>query len=74
MSRRTTGAVLLFISASLYSTRYLAAAIMGSSLTHWNADLFGALLQYVGRELEVWSLIALIGGLVYLVWAEFDPK
>ncbi len=72
MSRRTTGTVLLGISALLYSTRYLSAAIFGSSLTTWNAKLFNAMLQSVGTELVTLSLIALIAGLAYLAWAEVE--
>ena len=73
MSRRTTGVMLLFVAAMLYSTRYLAAAIFGPSLQgRWNADLFSAMLQYVGRDLVTWSLVALVAGLVYLIWAEVE--
>ena len=72
MSRRTTGTVLLGISAFLYSTRYLSAAIFGSSLTTWNTKLFNAMLQSVGKELVTLSLIALIAGLAYLVLAEVE--
>lgn len=72
MSRRTTGTVLLGISALLYSTRYLSAAIFGSSLTTWNTKLFNAMLEYVGREPVIWSIIALIAGIIYLVWAEIE--
>jgi hypothetical protein len=72
MPRRTTGTLLLGISALLYSTRYLSAAIFGSSLTTWNAKLFNAMLQSVGTELVTLSLIALIAGLAYLVWAEIE--
>lgn len=74
MSRRATGAVLLIVSAMLYATRYLAAAIMGSSLSGWSADLFSALLQYVGRGPGTWSLVALAAGAVYLLWAELEAR
>lgn len=72
MPRRITGTVLLGISALLYSTRYLSAAIFGSSLTTWNVKLFNAMLQSVGTELVTLSLMALIAGLAYLVWAEIE--
>ena len=72
MSRRTTGTVLLGISALLYSTRYLSAAIFGSSLTTWNAKLFNAMLQSVGQGPVIWSIIALVAGVIYLVWAEIE--
>ena len=70
MSRRITGIGLIFVSAFLYATRYLVAAVMGSSMINWDAGLFSAMLQYVGRGLVQWSLVSLVGGLIYMVWAE----
>jgi len=72
MSRRLTGTLLISISAMLYAARYLSAAIFGSSLTNWDADLFNAMLQYIGQGLTTWSVIALIAGLIYLAWAEVE--
>lgn len=72
MSRRTTGTFLLVIAAILYMSRYLTAAIFGSSTQGWNADFFNALLRYVGNNLVVWSLAALILGLIYMIWAEVE--
>lgn len=72
MSHRTTGTLLIVVSALLYSTRYLAAAIFGSSAPGWSADLFQAMLQYVGPGLTTWSTIALAVGIVYMIWAEVD--
>ncbi len=72
MSRRITGTILLFISTLLYIARYLSAAIFGVSLASKDADLFKAMLQYIGPSLGTWSLVALIAGLVYLAWAEFE--
>lgn len=74
MSRRTTGTLLIVVSAILYSARYLSAAIFGASLANWSADLFNAMLEYVGQDLVTWSLVALVAGLVYLVWAEVDER
>lgn len=72
MSRRTTGTLLLTVSAILYATRYLAAAIFGSSLTNWSTELFNAMFQNVGPGLTNWSAVALVAGLVYLAWAEYE--
>lgn len=72
MSRRATGTAFCAIAALLYASRYLAAAIFGSGVAGWNADLFQAMLQYVGSplvRLSVWSLAA---GIVYLAWAEYE--
>lgn len=70
MSRRTAGIVLVSVAALVNAARYLAAAIFGSSLTSWSGELFQAMLQYVSKNLLVWSLALLVAGVVYLVWAE----
>ena len=72
MSHRLTGTLLIVVAAILYVARYLSAAIIGSSLTNWNADLFNAMLQFVGRGPVTWSLIALVAGILYLVCAEVE--
>lgn len=72
MSRRTTGTILLFISALLYATRYLSAAIFGSGISSWSQELFQAMLINVGKGPVTFSVISLIAGLVYLVWAEAE--
>ncbi|MBT3392088.1 MAG: hypothetical protein HN413_16945 [Chloroflexi bacterium] len=75
MSRRFTGVMLIFIAAFLYATRYIAAAIFGASIANnWSAELFAAMLQYVGAELVNWSMVALVAGIAYLIWAEFDAR
>ena len=70
MSRRAAGISLIAVSALLYAARYLAAAIFGSGVSSWSSDLFQAMLHNVGRGLATWSLIALVAGILYLVWAE----
>ncbi|SDL81956.1 MULTISPECIES: hypothetical protein [Paenibacillus] len=72
MSRRTTGTLLLVIAAFLYSVRYLSAAIFGSGVASWNSELFQEMLNYVGTAPRNWSIAALILGLFYLVWAEYE--
>ncbi len=72
MSRRAAGISLIAISALLFASRYLAAAIFGSSITSWNADLFNGMLQYVGPDLVRWSIVSLVAGILYLVWAEIQ--
>jgi len=74
MSRRMAGVSLIAISALLFSTRYLSAAIFGSGVSSWNSKLFQAMLTYVGNELVTLSGMALIGGILYLVWAELDHR
>lgn len=72
MSRRSTGTVLVAVSALLYASRFLAAAIFGSGVSSWNGDLFNAMLHNVGPGLLLWSRMAFLAGLVYLVLAEVE--
>lgn len=72
MSRRTTGTLFLAIAVLLHITRYLSAAIFGSSLTNWSSDLFNVMLQYIGPGLVRWSAAALVVGIGYLTWAEVE--
>jgi hypothetical protein len=74
MSRRTVGISFVAISAFLYATRFVAAAIWGSGYSTWNAENFFALLSYVDQGLTLWSIIALIIGLIYLVWGEIEER
>ncbi|MDD2251917.1 MAG: hypothetical protein PHQ10_03005 [Dehalococcoidales bacterium] len=70
MGRRAAGVGLCFIAAFLYSARYITAAIFGSGVSSWSAELFDTMLQYVGNSLTTLSIIALAAGIVYLVLAE----
>ena len=72
MSRRTVGAILIFTAAFLYGVRYLAAGFFGSNVTSWNQGLFNAMLDSVGPNLVRLSCVALVFGVVYLVWAEVE--
>lgn len=72
MSRRTTGTLLLVIAAFLFGVRYLSAAIFGSGIASWSSDLFQEMLNYVGTAPRNWSIVAIILGLFYLIWAEYE--
>jgi hypothetical protein len=72
MSRRAAGVYLIGCAVLLQAARYVSAAVFGSNVSSWNADLFQAMLQYVGSGLKVWSLVLLIVGIVYLLWAEMQ--
>lgn len=63
---------MIAIAAVLYVTRYVAAAIFGSSLHNWNSNLFNAMLEYVGTGPVIWSIVTLIAGIIYLVSAETE--
>ena len=34
--------------------------------------MFNAMLQYIGSGLSNWSIIALVAGIGYLIWAEVE--
>lgn len=72
MKRRTTGTILLLVAAFLYGIRYLSAAIFGSNVNSWNGNLFDSMLSYIGKGPVILSVLALILGLIYLVWAEIE--
>lgn len=74
MNKRTAGVGLLAIGAFLYATRYIAAAIFGSGVASFSTELFRAMLQYVGIAPLIWSILAAIAGIAYLVWAEIDER
>jgi hypothetical protein len=72
MNKRGAGVVFVVTSAFLYASRYFVAAIFGSNVMSWNADLFQALLGYVGDALLAWSTVIALLGLFYLAWGEFE--
>lgn len=70
MNRRGAGVVFIAIASFLYGVRYLSAAIFGSGINSWNRDLFDSMLQYVGTTLNIFAVISLVAGLIYLIWSE----
>lgn len=69
MNKRGAGVSFCAIAALLYIARYITAAIFGSGTLSWNADLFNAMLEYIGPGLLIMSIISLIVGVVYLILA-----
>lgn len=72
MNKRGTGVAFIAIAAFLFSAKYISAAIFGSGLASYNKDLFNAMLEYVGFPLNICSIIALILGLAYIGWGEYE--
>lgn len=72
MSRRTVGVSPIAIAAVLYATRYIATAIFGSGVSSWGSNLFRAMEAYIGNDLVWLSIIALLGGIPYLMCAEIE--
>jgi hypothetical protein len=74
MGKRAVGAILCLTAGILFSARYLAAAIFLSGASSWDSGLFAAGLEYVGTPLRTLSIISLLVGVIYLVWAEVSDK
>lgn len=72
MSRRSAGISFCFIATILFCTRYIAAAIFGSGVSSWDANLFSHMLSYMGFMPLALSVISLVVGISYLVVAERD--
>ncbi|MBD8036679.1 hypothetical protein H9635_07990 [Solibacillus sp. A46] len=72
MNKRGTGVAFIAIAAFLFSAKYISAAIFGSGVLSWNEELFNAMLTNVGSPLNVGSIIALIIGIAYLAWGEYE--
>ena len=72
MNKRGTGVAFIAIAAFLFSTKYISAAIFGSGVLSWNDELFNAMLAYVGSPLNIGSIIALIIGIAYIAWGEYE--
>jgi hypothetical protein len=70
MTRRTVGFGFCAIAAFLFASRYFCAAIWGSHVTSWSAELFSFIYSYLGWGLTVAAIAALIVGIAYLIWGE----
>lgn len=74
MNKRGAGICFCFIAALLFSAKYISAAIFGSGVSSWNSQLYGAMLSYIGKGLDIASVLALIAGIIYLFMAENESK
>ena len=74
MNKRGAGVAFIAISALLISVKYISAAIFGSGVLSWDESLFSAMLSYVGNSLNLFSLLALLIGIIYLVAAEIEER
>ena len=72
--RQLIGLGFCAIAAFLFAARYICAAIFGSGVTSWSASLFRSMYKYVGSGLSTAAGIALLVGLVYLVWGAKTSK
>lgn len=77
MTRRAAGTVFLTIAVFLFSIRYIAAAIYGSGASlnnEYSREAFQQFLSYVGSLPLILSIISLIIGIIFMVWAEFENR
>lgn len=72
MNKRGAGVFFILISAILFSAKYISAAIFGSGVTSWDNELFQSMLSYIGTPLNTLSFLALLIGIVYICWAEYE--
>lgn len=72
MNRKVIGCVFCVIAALLYVTRFIAAAIYMSNVASQSRELFQNSMNYVGKDLHLWALAALIIGIVYIVSGEWN--
>lgn len=74
MSRRTTGVAFCAIAAVLFGVRYLVAGliIVAQHPGTMDSGMFAFALSYAGTPLLTMSILSLIAGIAYLVWAEVD--
>lgn len=75
MNRRGAGVGFCLIAALLFLSRYITAAIyISNMLGSWGPDIFVKGLAYVGGSLTTLSVISLIAGIIYLLFAEIKKE
>ncbi len=72
MNNKGVGAVFCFIAALLMIARYMAAAMIMSSMGSWGEELFKTVLDYLGSPLKIASICALIVGIAFIVYSFFE--
>ncbi len=72
MNKRGAGVTFIAIAAFLISAKYISAAVFGSGVSSWDENLFREMSEYVGIPLNICSVLALLVGLAYIVWAEYE--
>ncbi|WP_353097499.1 hypothetical protein [Tissierella praeacuta] len=72
MAKGIIGSISIFISAILYSTKYLSAAIAGINSNTWGKGEFLQYLSYTPNLLNTWIYISFIIGIILLAWYSID--
>lgn len=75
MVRIIIGSVFLLVSAILYGTKYLSAAMIGIN-SSWSKEEFSQALSYTPNFLNFYIYISFIAGISLLIWyiVEFNNK
>ncbi|CAM4485616.1 hypothetical protein U9M73_00320 [Paenibacillus phoenicis] len=78
MNKRGTGTILIVIAAMLFifrnSTHLLVAAIMGQKNGNFAEGTFSNAMGATFSYSMIPEIIALIAGLIYLIWAEIQKE
>ena len=68
MNNKGVGVIFCLISAILVSAKYISAAMFMSNVTTKDASLFKTGLEYVGPFLSIEAILAMIIGMLFLVY------
>ena len=72
MTRQLVGAVFLAVAAILYAARHVGAMVRIADNTGDMGEQYRIALRSVGSDLLTLSAIALVVGLTYLLWGEYE--
>ena len=72
MNKRGTGVVFCLIAALLFIAKHITTALYMIGLSTASSALSRAAMNYKGTALLVFSVISLIVGIAYIVWAEYE--
>ncbi len=72
MTRQLVGSVFLAVAAILYAARHVGAMVYIANKTGDMNEAYGSALRVGGAELLTLSVIALVVGLAYLLWGEYE--
>ena len=72
MTRQLVGAVFLAVAAILYAARHVGAMVLVANKTGDLGEAYRSALRVGGAELLTLSVIALVVGLAYLLWGEYE--
>ena len=72
MTRQLVGAVFLAVAAILYAARHVGAMVYIANKTGNMEEAYRFALRVGGAKLLTLSVMALVVGLAYLLWGEYE--